>query len=166
MRKAISTEDRFWAKVQKTDTCWLWTAAKSSAGYGQIGLSPADGGRVVYAHRYSYELASGATIPVGVNLDHICHVRNCVNPQHLRPVTQKQNCENYEGHRTDNTSGVRGVCWNKRARLWWAYVGHNGRLIGLGYYRDLEEAGEAARQGRLQYHTHNDADRTDQTPLI
>lgn len=78
-------EERFWAKVNKTDTCWLWTAAKI-CGYGTFGI----GGQNVYAHRYSYELLVGP-IPTRLQIDHLCRVRHCVNPAHLDPVTQREN---------------------------------------------------------------------------
>lgn len=77
---------RFWAKVTKTETCWLWTAYKSNGGYGRIKIS----GRMVPAHRVAYELLVGP-IPAGLEIDHLCRVRNCVNPDHLEPVTRAVN---------------------------------------------------------------------------
>lgn len=77
--------DRFWEKVNKTDTCWLWTASLAQ-GYGQAWV----GGRRVYAHRYAYESIVGP-IQHGLELDHLCRIRHCVNPQHLEPVTRRVN---------------------------------------------------------------------------
>lgn len=79
-------EDRFWARVNKTDTCWLWTGARLPSGYGEIW----DGQRMGRAHRYAYELLVGP-IPSGLQIDHLCRVRHCVNPDHLEPVTQQEN---------------------------------------------------------------------------
>ena len=81
-----SPTDRFWARVDKSGECWLWTAYRRSDGYGQFRI----GVRVVRAHRYAYELLVGP-IPEGLILDHLCRVRNCVNPAHLEPVTQGEN---------------------------------------------------------------------------
>ena len=81
--------DRLWAKVDKTETCWLWTGARTRLGYGQIGHGGQDG-KVVVVHRVAYELLVGP-IPEGLELDHLCHVRRCVNPAHLEPVTHLEN---------------------------------------------------------------------------
>lgn len=80
--------DRFWKKVQKTETCWLWTGAKQSQGYGNVRV------KKVYwrAHRLAYEELVGP-IPNGKQLDHLCRVKNCVNPAHLEPVTAKENTQ-------------------------------------------------------------------------
>ena len=82
----MTNKDRFWSRVNKTDTCWLWTAGVSSSGYGQITIS----GRILQAHRVSYEMLVG-DIGHGLQLDHLCRVRRCVNPTHLEQVTSRQN---------------------------------------------------------------------------
>lgn len=87
----MSVEDRFWPKVDKSDPggCWLWTAAKGKGGYGNFGVTPR---KTAYAHRFAYELMVGA-IPEGLQLDHLCRNKACVNPAHLEPVTCKENLE-------------------------------------------------------------------------
>jgi hypothetical protein len=82
-----SAEDRFWAKVEKSDGCWVWTAA-TRTGYGLFCPTPT---RPVMAHRFAYELLV-APIPVGLELDHLCRTPLCVNPAHLEPVTHRENC--------------------------------------------------------------------------
>jgi hypothetical protein len=77
---------RFWEKVQKTETCWLWTAQIAKNGYGRF--KPEYIAR--QAHRVAYELLIGP-IPDGLQLDHLCRVRHCVNPAHLEPVTGREN---------------------------------------------------------------------------
>ena len=81
-------EERFWAKVHKTPTCWLWTAYTNIGGYGQLYQGPQS--PIAVAHRFAYELLRG-NIPEGLTLDHLCRVRNCVNPDHLEPVTLAEN---------------------------------------------------------------------------
>lgn len=81
-----SESERFWAKVLKTDTCWLWTAGKNSKGYGIFYLSKPSSPQIV-AHRYSY----GQLIPEGLTIDHLCRNKACVNPSHLEVVTMRVN---------------------------------------------------------------------------
>lgn len=69
--------------------CWLWMAALN-LGYGRISL-PGGARRVKrYVHRITFELFNGL-IPDGFQIDHLCRVRRCVNPDHLRAVTQREN---------------------------------------------------------------------------
>jgi len=67
--------DRFWAKVDKTPTCWNWTGALTTAGYGSLRHR----GQTLYAHRVSHERQRGP-IPEGLLICHICDNRRCVNP--------------------------------------------------------------------------------------
>lgn len=83
----LDADERFWAKVQKTETCWLWIGSLTLNGYGQLWLH----GRRVMVHRLSYTWLVGP-IPEGKQLDHLCRVRNCVRPSHLEPVTNRENC--------------------------------------------------------------------------
>lgn len=77
----------FWSKVEKVDTCWLYSGTLNDQGYGIVSYGHT---RKIRAHRYSYELVNGP-IPEGMVLDHICRVRNCVRPIHLRVVTRGEN---------------------------------------------------------------------------
>lgn len=86
-----SVLDRFWERVDKTESCWLWTGALHK-GYGRIQNAGVDH----QAHRFSYELHVGP-IPDGLVLDHLCRVRHCVNPAHLEPVANGENVRRGEG---------------------------------------------------------------------
>lgn len=84
--------ERFWSKVRKGSAleCWEWTAGVSSLNYGQF-HAVIDGRRVnLRAHRVSFFLERGPLIP-GKVLDHICRNTKCVNPTHLREVTNAEN---------------------------------------------------------------------------
>lgn len=71
--------------------CWIWLGAVTSAGYGNIYLG---GGRAnpryETAHRHIYETFIGP-VPAGLDLDHLCRIRQCCNPDHLEPVTRREN---------------------------------------------------------------------------
>ena len=81
-----TVEARFWAKVEFTGFCWLWTATLRE-GYGRFQLGKR---QLVDAHRLAYEWLVHV-IPPGLQIDHLCRIRNCVNPDHLEPVTQPVN---------------------------------------------------------------------------
>lgn len=86
--KLPPVEQKLMARVQRTETgCWEWTGSRTAGGYGQIRRR-----YVVYgAHRLSYETFVGP-IPEGLHLDHLCRNPPCINPEHLEPVTSRENC--------------------------------------------------------------------------
>jgi len=147
--------ERFWAKVDKTGDCWLWTAALSRQ-YGRFYVA----GRLVMAHRFAYELERGE-IPAGHELDHrpTCPKR-CVNPAHLRPVTHAQNLQNRPGPNANSTSGARGVVWDRKAGKWRARAKLHGKWHYGGTFDQVPDAEAAAIALRNRLFTHNDADRT------
>jgi hypothetical protein len=71
----------FWSLVDKTPTCWLWTAGKSHNGYGEFWVpslySP------IGAHRVSWWIKTGTRPPKGLQICHKCDIRLCVRPSHL-----------------------------------------------------------------------------------
>lgn len=86
-------EARFWSRVEKTETCWLWRGTIMPNGYGTF---TSERGGSALAHRIAYELAKGP-VPDGLPLDHLCRVRHCVNPAHLEPVTNQENLRRGDG---------------------------------------------------------------------
>ena len=87
--------DRFWAKVEKTDTCWIWRGHIMANGYGRMGIG---GGRTRLAHALACELLYGCPVPEGLEGDHLCRNPPCVNPMHLEWVTHRENIRRGQNH--------------------------------------------------------------------
>lgn len=85
----------FFSKADLSGDCWTWQGSHYRNGYGKIGLA---GYRV---HRISYELTKGE-IPKGLVIDHLCRVRNCINPSHLEAVSPKDNVLRGESQHAQN----------------------------------------------------------------
>lgn len=88
---------RFWDKCmpEPNSGCWLWTGGHNGDGYGVYRVQTERGGVTVRAHQAAY-LASHGTVPAGLEIDHLCRVRGCVNPQHLEAVTHAVNMQRSE----------------------------------------------------------------------
>ena len=79
---------RLWSFIspEPNSGCWLWTGAISDTGYGNFYLNR----KTVNAHKLLYQ-ALREPVPAGLELDHKCRIRSCVNPDHLEPVTRSVN---------------------------------------------------------------------------
>lgn len=107
-QRFLSLEERFWQKVEKTETCWMWLAGKSSLGYGYFWRD----GHLERAHRVSYELTKGP-VPKELELDHLCRVTLCVNPDHLEAVTAQVNTSRATNHNRDKVTCPQGHPYTK-----------------------------------------------------
>lgn len=96
----LSNYPPIWNKVDRggPDGCWIWTGRLDKKGYGIYS------GRG--AHRRVYQIVAGS-IPEGLELDHLCRNRACVNPDHLEPVTKQENLARSWRHRRASGSARR-----------------------------------------------------------
>ncbi len=149
----IPAPERFWTKVgfngpvpeyaPELGACWLWTAYTGSWGYGKFWISSRKG---VRPPRYAYEFCVGP-IPEGLTLDHLCRVRACVNPDHLEPVTNRENILRGCGVAATNarkTHCLRGHAFTKAN----TYIPYFGRRICRTCRRLRTNARQAREVGR------------------
>ena len=127
-----NTPERFWARVQKTDFCWIWTGViHKVTGYGYLSYHRKHQG----AHRVAYQIAIGP-IPDGMSVLHQCDVRACVRPDHLFLGTQADNIEDM----MDKNRGSFGE------RHWRAKLNEEAVRIIRSAYISRKNTGELARR--------------------
>ena len=102
----VKEEERFWAKVDTSGSCWLWRGHRLPTGYGQF----FGGGKVVFAHRWAYAHIRGA-IPAHLYIDHLCRNTSCIRPSHLEVVTNAENVRRAQLITRNNESCPKGHAW-------------------------------------------------------
>lgn len=122
--KCKTIEERFFEKIEKINSCWIWKSTITPTGYGHFSTGGTNQREL--AHRFSYELHKGK-IPERLVVDHLCRNRSCVNPDHLQIVTQQENVLRGIGAAAINarkTHCVKGHSFEEMA-----YVNHKGQRI-------------------------------------
>lgn len=139
-----SLEEAFAARTVEVGDCIVWTGAKTVGGYGRMRGE----GAASYAHCYAWSRQHGP-IPLGMEVDHTCWNRACVNINHLRLASRAQNNANLNGPRKSNRStGVRNVYPNGNGYR--VAISHKGKQLSFGTYPTIEEASRVAEQKRRE----------------
>lgn len=152
VKRTVSGLERFQEKVRFTMYCWHWTGHVTPKGYGTF--ESVDYPNETSAHRVSYIIAQG-TIPEGLEIDHWCKVRDCVNPLHLRTATRSQNIQHRYTTSSESKSGLRGVQDNGDGS-YGAYATKDGVRHWFGTYYSKKDALDAAVTGRASIFTHHE----------
>lgn len=152
------TGDLIWRQRQEcdfadSDTCNRWNrryantraGSKTPTGYTQIYINY----RPYFAHKIIWMMTYGEWVTV----DHIDHDRSNNRLSNLRAVTHAENCRNFS-RKSNNTSGVNGVVWDKKNNKWRAQICVGGKAISLGRFPDKEKAIAARREADRKYNFH------------
>ena len=120
--------------------CWLFTGYLTPLGYGKVG-GGGKHGPVLRAHRVTYEHFRGP-IPDGMQLDHLCRVPRCVNPDHLEPVTFRENLDRSQKGPgpTRRIAHYRGIACDKRDGMWFGQIKWTGARYKTSRFKTPEEA--------------------------
>ena len=147
-RRSNKPEAEFLANTEPLawSGCLVWTGPGNGSGYGLIHF----GGRAVRAHRYAWERQHGP-IPEGMQIDHQCWNRACVNIDHLRLATHQENQWNRSGAASGRKHDLpRGV--HPRGNKYRAIVSSDGRNLYFGTFSTVEEAEAAVIAARKNLH--------------
>lgn len=115
-----------------------------STGYAKRQIMKKGVYTIIYLHRVINKT------PIGWNTDHINRNKLDNRKSNLRTVTQTQNMHNVGMFKT-NTSGFKGVSWNKVMNKWESYIWNNNKKINLGYFEDILKAFSIRKQAELIY---------------
>jgi HNH endonuclease len=133
--------ERFEEKVYRTGNCWFWIGARVKSGYGHIKLTRSRKNKL--AHIISWETANGRKVPEGLEVMHICDLRQCVNPAHLELGTTSDN------HHDAANKGLYAyrALWTHcpKGHLITGFTPSNGKYPSQRYCKECKKAAKVKR---------------------
>ena len=153
-----TVQQRFWKFVEKTESCWNWKGALDPSGYGSLKIN----GFKRSSHRISYTIHKGE-IPENLMILHNCHNPSCVNPDHLRAGTAKDNSQdeidrcNTRHYKCETPTKYIGVRFDKTRKNWISSVLIEGNNIDIG--RHSNEIDAARNHDRILFMKYGKKDR-------
>jgi len=136
----MTESERFWSKVDKTSACWVWTAGRTTAGYGTF---RAECGKVT-AHRYAYEQKRGR-VPPGALIRHRCDNPLCVRPGHLEVGYSEHNARDRQERGRTHNPALRLSAAKVRDIRRRAALGESQRAIGRRHGVSHSQVGRIVR---------------------
>lgn len=130
MEKEEIIRQRFFSKIQKTETCWLWQASKNPHGYANVTTYKNGKSFMAIGSRVAWELFRGP-IPEGLCVLHTCDIRHCVNPDHLFLGTKRDNSNDMIKKGRARHNGLKGPS-NPNSKLTWKQARQIRHLYATG----------------------------------
>lgn len=146
--------ERVAARSVPRGDCLIWTGVLNKDGYGEIRIAR----KLRRVHRELWIEVNGP-IAAGIEIDHACRNKACVNLAHLQAVSKKVNRENLSGAYRNSGTGIRGVHLDRKRGTYVAYVRHNGVRYAKRA-RTIDEAERLAIELRNRHFTNNLVDRS------
>lgn len=143
-----TAEESLRERSEQQGECLVWTGSKNQKGYGRL----ANRGRLESAHRVAYELSTGP-IPAGMEVDHICFNRACVEPSHLRLADRSSNTQYRRGAQPNSKSGIRNV--HEKNGKWFVRLKVKQKNRIWGPFDTADEAKSEARRRREEFFYHS-----------
>lgn len=139
-----TAEESLRERSEQQGECLVWTGSKNQKGYGRL----ANRGRLESAHRVAYELSTGP-IPAGMEVDHICFNRACVEPSHLRLADRSSNTQYRRGAQPNSKSGIRNV--HEKNGKWFVRLKVKQKNRIWGPFDSVDEAKAEAKRRREEF---------------
>lgn len=144
IRKYDTWQEALEKRVRRDGDCLTWTGGVNQHGYGRTSVG---GMRLRVVHHLAWELVHGP-VPDGLEVDHVCFNRACINVEHLRTVTRSENTRHRRGAQPNSKSGVRNV--HARHGRWVVRLKSKGVHHEFGIYDTIAEAEQVAIRARRE----------------